>query len=124
MTINKQGVAGIIAGGIGAIALATNPGEAGYRQYVDAKIKTELKDQICAQVAADLGVWLESQCHILLGTASPYLAEAIAMQTERENFYLFSLYQGDLSLPNPLPKYQVATVGIFGNYYTYKAKKI
>ncbi|MEO1671047.1 MAG: DUF4359 domain-containing protein [Cyanobacteria bacterium J06631_2] len=124
MATSKQGIAAIIAGMIGAIALATNPGEMGYRQYVDAKIKTELKDRVCAQVAADLGVWLESQCHILISTASPHLAEAIATQTERENFYLFSLYQGNLSLPTPLPKYQVATIGIFGNYYTYKAEKL
>ncbi|MEO1464879.1 MAG: DUF4359 domain-containing protein [Cyanobacteria bacterium J06631_6] len=124
MAISKLGVAGIITGGIGALAVTTNPGAAGYRQYVEIKIKTELKDQICTQVAEDLGAWLESQCHLLIGTASPYLTEAIASQTERQNFYLFSLYQADLSLPAPLPEYQVATIGIFGNYYTYQAEKL
>ena len=124
MVLKKVGIAGIIVGSIGAIACVTNPGVAGYRQYADDKIKTEIKEKICTQVAADVGVWLEGQCHILVSTASPYLAEAISQQTERQNFYLFSIYQADLSLPTPLPKYHVATLGIFGNYYTYRAKKL
>ena len=124
MVFKKFGLVGIVATGIGAIALATNPGVAGYRQYADRKIKTEIKDKICAQVAADVGVWLEGQCHILISTASPYLAEAVSQQSTRQNFYLFSIYQADLSLPAPLPKYHVATVGVFGNYYTYQAEKL
>ena len=124
MVLKQVGVTGIILGVIGAIALATNPGEAGYRRYTDAKIETELKDEICDRVALDSGAWLEGQCHILISTASPYLAEAIAQQTERQNFYLFSIYQGDLDLPSPLPTYRVATIGVFGNYYTYQAKKL
>ncbi|MEL6496509.1 MAG: DUF4359 domain-containing protein [Cyanobacteria bacterium J06623_7] len=124
MALRKIGIVGAVLGGIGAIAVVTNPGEAGYQQYTDAKIKTELKDRICTQVAEDLGVWLEGQCHILIGTASPYLAEAIAEQTERQNLYLFSIYQADLTLPTPLPTYRVATIGVFGNYYTYQAEKL
>lgn len=124
MTLKKIGTAGIVLAGIGAIAMATNPGEAGYQKYAGEKIKTELKDKICSQVAVDLGVWLEGQCHILISTASPYLAEVISQQTQRQNFYLFSIYQGDLTLPEPLPKYHVATIGIFGNYHTYQAKKL
>lgn len=124
MVLKKIGTLGIILGGIGAIALATNPGEAGYRKYASEKIRTELKDKICTQVGQDVGVWVESQCNILIVTASPYLAEAISQQTQRQNFYLFSLYQGDLSLQEPLPKYHVATIGIFGNYHTYQAKKL
>lgn len=114
----------IFTGLVGAIALVTNPGEVGYQKYVNAQIQTELKEQVCTQVAEDLGVWLEGQCHVLVNAASPYLAETIGQQTERHNFYFFSIYQGDLSLPEPLPQYQVTTIGIFGNYYTYQAKKV
>ena len=89
-----------------------------------AKFKTEIKDKICTQAASDLGGWLEGQCHVLISTASPYLAEAISQQTTRQNFYLFSIYQVDLSLPTPLPEYHVATIGVFGNYYTYEAKQL
>lgn len=124
MVLKSIGVTGIVLGGIGAIALLTNPGEAGYRQYADVKVETEFKDRICRQVGADLEVWLEGQCHILVSTASPFLAEAIAQQTERQNFYLFSIYQADLALPSPLPTYHVSTIGIFGNYYTYQASKL
>jgi hypothetical protein len=124
MVLKKVGTLGMIVAGIGAIALITNPGEAGYRKYADDKIKTELKTKICTQVAEDLGVWLEGQCHILISTASPFLADAISQQTQRQNFFLFSIYQGDLALPAPLPKYHVATIGIFGNYHTYQVKKL
>ena len=124
MALKKVGAIGIVVAGIGAIAFATNPGEAGYRKYTDTKIKTELKDKICARVAVDLGVWFEGQCHILIASASPYLAEAIGQQTTRQNFYLFSIYQADLALPAPLPKYHVETIGIFGSYYTYRAEKL
>jgi hypothetical protein len=124
MKQKKIGAVGIVLAGISAIAVATNPGEAEYQKYAGEKIKTELKDQICNQVAVDLGVWLEGQCHILISTASPYLAEVISQQTQRQNFYLFSIYQGNLTLPEPLPKYHVATIGIFGNYHTYQAKKL
>ncbi|MEN9869751.1 MAG: hypothetical protein RLZZ171_734 [Cyanobacteriota bacterium] len=124
MVLKKIGTLGIIVAGVSAIAVITNPGEAGYRKYADDKIKTELKAQICTQVAEDLGVWLEGQCHILISTASPYLAETISQQTQRQNFYLFSIYQADLALPAPLPRYHVATIGIFGNYHIYQAKKL
>ena len=119
-----MGIVGVVAAAIGAIAVATNPGEAGYQKYANTKIKTELKDKICIQVTDDLGAWLEGQCHILIGSASPYLAEVIGQQTIRHNFYLFSIYQADLALPEPLPEYHVATIGIFGNYHTYQAKKL
>ena len=124
MVFKQFGIVGIIATGIGAIALVTNPGTRGYRQYADNKIKTEIKEKICTQIAEDAGIWLESQCHVLIGAASPYLAEAISQQTTRQNFYLFSVYQADLSLPPPLPQYHVTTIGIFGNYYIYEAKKL
>ena len=124
MVFKKIGIAGIITAGIGALALVTNPGVAGYRQYADDKIKTEIKEKICTQIASDVGIWLEGQCHVLVTSASPYLAEVISQQTERQNFYFFSIYQADLSLPAPLPEYHVATLGVFGNYYTYEAKKL
>ncbi|MEL6927590.1 MAG: DUF4359 domain-containing protein [Cyanobacteria bacterium J06600_6] len=124
MVFKKIGIAGIVAAGVGAIAVVTNPGIGGYRQYADDKVKTEIKEKICTQVATDVGAWLEGQCHILVSTASPYLAEAISQQTTRQNFYFFSIYQADLALPAPLPGYHVATIGVFGNYYTYQAKKL
>ncbi len=119
-----SGVMGIIIIGLGAIAFITNPGEKGYQKYAEATFKTRFKDKVCAQVMEDWGVWLESQCHIVVNTASPYLTQIVSQQTERQNFLLFSIYQADLPLPSPFPTYHLETVGILGNFYTYQAKKL
>lgn len=124
MTVKNISIGGIIAIGIGAIAFLTNPGEQKYQQYADAALKTQLKDKVCTQVSQDLGVWLEGQCHILVNTASPYLAEVLRRQTKRQNFLLFSIYQADLPLPPPLTNYHLATIGVLGNFYTYQAEKL
>ena len=89
MAFKNIGIGGIIAIGIGAIAILSNPGEQQYLQYADTTLKTKVKDKVCAQVSQDLGVWLEGQCHLLINTASPYIAEVIVQQTRRDNFLLF-----------------------------------
>ena len=115
---------GAISLGLGAIAFLTNPGQQKYRQYADTILRTELQDRVCTQVSEDLVQWLESQCYILVSAASPYLAEVVIQQTTRHNFLLFSIYQADLPLPSPLPTYHLETLGILGNFYTYRAKKL
>ena len=123
MALKNISIAGIIAMGIGAIAFFTNPGEEKYQNYADLTLRTEIKDKICARVSQDLGVWLEGQCHILITTASPYLAEVVTQQTKRENFLLFSIYQTNLPLPDPLTNYHVETIGAFGNFFIYQAQQ-
>lgn len=118
------GTSGIITLGLGAIAFLTNPGQQGYQKYADATLKTKLKDQVCQQVTEEVSPWLEGQCHILINTASPYLAQVVNQQTIRQNFFLFSIYQADIPLPAPLPSYHLETLGVLGNYYTYQAKKL
>ncbi|MDJ0593573.1 MAG: DUF4359 domain-containing protein [Pleurocapsa sp. MO_226.B13] len=122
--LRSTSIVGIILVSLGAIAFLTNPKQQGYKRYADVALKTQFKDKVCTQVAEELGVWLEGQCHILVNTASPYLAEVVSQQTKRQNFMLFSIYQADLPLPPPLPSYQVETIGILGNFYTYKAEKL
>ena len=124
MKFRNISIFSIIVVGIGAIAWLTNPGEQKYQQYADATIKTELKDKVCVQVAEDVGVWLEGQCHLLINAASPYLAEVVNQQTERQNFLFFSIYQADLPLPQPLPDYHLETIGILGNFFIYQAEKL
>lgn len=122
--IVKGSIFGIGLLGLGAIALITNPGETGYQKYAEATLKTHFKDKVCAEVIEDLGVWLEGQCRILVDIASPNLSQVVTQQTKRQNFFLFSIYQADLPLPSPLPSYNVETIGILGNFYTYQAKKL
>ncbi|MGL6342530.1 MAG: DUF4359 domain-containing protein [Waterburya sp.] len=122
--LRSTGIVGIITIGIGAIAVLTNPGEQKYQQYADTALKTHFRDKVCTQVIEDLGVWLEGQCNLLINVASPHLAQVISQQSKRQNFLLFSIYQADLPLPEPLPGYHLETLGILGNFYTYKAEKL
>ena len=122
--IGKGSIFGIGILGLGAIALITNPGEAGYQKYAEETLKNHFKDKVCDEVSKDLGAWLEGQCQILVDIASPNLSQVVSQQTKRQNFFLFSIYQADFPLPSPLPKYHVETIGILGNFYTYQAKKL
>ena len=117
-------ILGVLAIGLGAIAVLTNPREESYQKYANLTLKSQLKDKVCDRVSEEIGSWLEGQCQTIVDTASPYLAEVISQQTTRQNFLLFSIYQADLPLPNPLPDYHVETIGILGNFYTYQAKKL
>ena len=122
--IINTGIGGMIVIGLGAIAFLTNPGQQGYQKYVDAAIKNQMKDKVCNQVTEEVNPWLEGQCHILINTASPYLAQVVNQQTKRQNFFLFSIYQADIPLPSPLPSYHLETIGVLGNFYTYQAKQL
>ena len=122
--LKNTSIAGIFLIGMGAIAIITNPQESAYEKYAALALKTQFKDKVCTQVTEELGSWLETQCHIIINTTSPYLAEAIAQQTKRQNFLFFSIYQADLPFPPPLPNYHVETIGILGNFYTYQAKQL
>ena len=122
--LKTTSVLGAMLLGIGAIAFVTNPGRAGYEQYANDTLKTKVKAEVCSEAATDLGAWAKGQCSILVDTASPYLSQIISQQTQRQNFFLFSIYQADLALPSPLPTYHVETIGILGNFYTYQADKV
>ena len=122
--LKNTSTAGIVLIGLGAIAFLTNPQKSSYQRYAHATLKEQLKEKVCSQVTEELGVWLERQCHTIVDTSSPYLAEIVSQQTTRQNFLLFSIYQADIPLPNPLPDYHVETLGILGNFYTYQAKKL
>ncbi|MCC0179327.1 DUF4359 domain-containing protein [Waterburya agarophytonicola K14] len=122
--LRNTSIFGIVAIALGAIAIFTNPQEENYQKYANITLKTQLKDKVCTQVTEELGALLESQCHIIVDTASPYLAEVIDRQTTKQNFLLFSIYQADLSFPSPLSDYHIETIGILGNFYTYQVKKL
>ena len=122
--LKNKGTIGIVLIGLGAIAFLTNPQKSSYQTYANATLKEQLKEKVCSQVTEELGAWLERQCYTIVDTSSPYLAQIVSQQTTRQNFLLFSIYQADISLPNPLSDYHIETLGILGNFYTYQAKKI
>ncbi|MGV2831159.1 DUF4359 domain-containing protein [Myxosarcina sp. GI1(2024)] len=116
-------IAGIVSIGLGAIAFLTNPQQQDYREYAAHTLNAHLKE-FCQQPNNVAGEWLQNHCYTLVDTARPYLAATIDTHTLRHNFFLFSIYQTNLPIPAPITSYQVETIGIFNNFYVYKAEEL
>jgi hypothetical protein len=116
---------GILAG-IAGLMTITNPGRGDYERYAVEKLSTYLKDDVCnkAQGNKDVRPFLRNSCKTLVDTGRPQIQQIIAINTTRQNFLLFSIYQTELSLPAPISGYQFATVGVGQNFFTYQAEKI
>ncbi len=102
----------------GSILVITNPGSGNYEAYASERLNAYLKDDVCGELTKKL----RNPCLVLVDIARPQLNQAIANQTQRQNFLLFSIYQTDLSIPSEIPDYHFETLGIFDQFYTYRAE--
>lgn len=101
------------------IMIVTNPSKVKYENYADRALNSYLKDRVCEEIKEVL----TNPCGILVELARPQLAIAIAKETQRKNFVIFSIYQTDLSIPSIFPDYQFETVAILDYFYTYQAER-
>jgi hypothetical protein len=113
-----------ILGGLGVVMVLTNPQSSNYEAYAGDRLNSYLKENLCQQIQEGIGELFQSQCKMLLETATPQVGKLVATQTKRQNFFFFSLYQSNLSLPSPLPGYQVNTIGVFNQFFVYESKQI
>jgi Domain of unknown function (DUF4359) len=119
-------VVGAIAVAVGGILLTTNPNRSDYEQYATREITGYLKKGVCDKAQASLEVQglARGYCKALVDTGRPLLQEAIASGTTRKNFILFSVYQTELSFPDPVPSYQFSTIAFLEKFFTYEALEI
>lgn len=113
--------AGLILLGFGGVMAVTNPGQIAYEHYASDRLSSYLKEDVCMGIGGKgdfIGV-LRGQCKNLVDTGQPQIKEIINQTTKRQNFFLFSIYQTELSLPSPVPSYQFETIGFLQNFYTY-----
>jgi hypothetical protein len=137
--------------GVGIAMAFTNPTQAEYEVFATDALTEMLKTEGCeeapgavANIVEDfgelpeflndlpgiLGDFARDQCVNLVGSppAQAWLKQSIADNTERQNFGVLSIYRTDLSstLPSPLrddiPTY-FETVGVFNDFYPYKAEE-
>ncbi len=116
---------------LGAIAYLTNPPLSQYRTYAGEQIAIYLKDNVCQNSGDDLplglgnlqGDLLRNYCKTLVDASQAQLGEIVSRQTSVNNYFFFSIYQTDIVLPEPFPRYSFETVGIFQQFYTYRAEK-
>jgi hypothetical protein len=122
--MNKlYGVSGLIIA-VGAIALmVTNPNEAAYQEYGAIIMSEELKEQGCSKIPPGLGDFLKLQCQNLVEKLRPDLQQLIANNTQRKNYLILSIYETNLTPPQPLPSYHFQTLAAFNNFWILKAEE-
>lgn len=122
-------VGGLVLLSLGMAMAVTNPDEGAYREYASGRLTEYVKENVCQKAP-----FIEARCASLVDNERSRLTRAIADSTQQHNFVFFSLYTTEVSLNElvpawiatavpALPSYQFETVGVFQNFYTYRAKK-
>ncbi|NBD32997.1 MAG: DUF4359 domain-containing protein [Cyanobacteria bacterium] len=109
--------------GVGSAMAITNPRRQAYQEYAAQQMGGYLKEEVCADAPKALGDFLERQCNNLVDSGQKPLQEIIAQSTQRHNYFLFSIYETNLSLMTGLPSYQFKTLAIFQNFWTYESQE-
>jgi hypothetical protein len=113
--------------GLGVAMVVTNPSQANYEAFATQKLTQYLQENTCAEA----GELLRDTCNKLVQENQSEIQEIIAANTQRENFWLLSIYKTDLSvgqlLPSFLgglvPSYHFETVGLFSGFHVVEARK-
>lgn len=124
-------VSGVSLMGVGAIAYLTNPPPIQYETYAGTQIAKYLKENICqnpgSNLPIDLGSFqgdiLQNYCKTLVDASQFQLGELIGSKTSYENYFFFTIYQTDIVLPEPFPRYSFESIGMFRQFYTFRAEK-
>ncbi|MDX2214691.1 MAG: DUF4359 domain-containing protein [Oculatellaceae cyanobacterium bins.114] len=112
--------------GVGVAMALTNPGQAAYDEYATEQLTQYLKDNACTQAPSLFGNRLQEQCGELLDDNQSKVRQFISRNTERQNFLILSVYKTDLAIAELgplLPSYHFETIGVFQQFYIYKAAK-
>lgn len=114
---------GLVLIGAGVALAVTNPDQPAYDAYATDRLTEYLKSNACDKAPNVLGSLLQDRCEEVLDDNQDQLRQIISQSTERQNYWVFSIYETNLSVSEFLPSYEFATVGVFQNFYTYKANQ-
>lgn len=104
--------------GLGVGMVIANPSPAAYHQYAATKLTEYLNHVACEKVPMG-----KKPCLSLVQSLQPQIFQLVSQNTERYNFFLFSIYKTKFDLPL-LPTYQFETLGALQNFYIYKQEKL
>lgn len=125
-------LAAMVLVGLGVAMAVTNPDQATYNQYAARLLSQQIQEKECVKLDnsfRDLCKVLEQQ------EGQALLKQLVAKNTERQNFWLWSIYKTNLStndivpdflsnlLSLPTVTYRAETIGLFGQFQTYKAEQ-
>lgn len=113
-------VLGIAVLGLGGAMAATNPSDRAYEEYATVQLTEYLDENVCAQAG-----FFKEQCTNLLKSGQEQLKQEIAKRTQKHNWFIFTVYDTDLSLSFLpfVPSYHVETIGAFNTFHIYKVQK-
>lgn len=123
-------IAGTTLAGLAGFMLASNPGSAGYENYATEKLSSYLINDGCPQLSSQqeipekIAKFVEKNCISIVKSNRSQIEKIVANNTKRQNFLFFSVYRTDFAFRGSLPDYHFETVGLFQNYYLYKAEKL
>ena len=115
---------GLLLAGSGCLMAISNPGQIDYEDYATDSLSSYLKQEVCPQAPAEFGGFVQSYCKTLVDSGQPQIKKIIAHTTTQQNFFLFSIYETTLPLPEPLPTYEFQTIGVMQQFYTYQASEL
>jgi Domain of unknown function (DUF4359) len=125
-------LAGMVLVGLAVAMAVTNPSEAAYQDYAARRLTQQLQEKECIKLDEsyrDLCKLLERE------QGQALLKRLVKNNTERQNYLLFSLYKTNFSTDDVLPSilsgllslpklsYQTESVGLFGQFQTYRVEK-
>ncbi|HAA27915.1 MAG TPA: hypothetical protein DCE56_09965 [Cyanobacteria bacterium UBA8553] len=114
-------IGGTVLTALGVTMALTNPSPDTYEEYAVEQLSTYLKNEGCTQVPVILGDSLKRQCKTLVDKNRPQIEQLVAQTTQRQNFIVFSIYRTNLEVGSFLPVYRFETLGVFQQFYIYKA---
>jgi Domain of unknown function (DUF4359) len=106
--------------GVCGLGLLTNPDRDAYETYAVDRIGELAKDQ-CDRAPAGLGVLIEGPCRAAIAAYKPQIRPLLAATTSRQNWLILSIYRSDISVPAVNFNGRVESIGMFNNFFTYKA---
>ncbi|NJN88567.1 MAG: DUF4359 domain-containing protein [Leptolyngbyaceae cyanobacterium SL_7_1] len=117
--------------GVGVAMALTNPKEAAYQDYAAQELDAYLQSNVCTKIPSLPGISVQAECATFVEDNQNEVKEFIASNTDRQNFFLLSIYKSNLSadaflpdiISNLAPSYYTETIGVFDNFFTYKVTR-
>ncbi len=109
---------GAVLGVLLAVMAVTNPSQAAYDEFAARTLAEYLEQEFCDAakgVPELLDNLLSSGCRVLLESNQSEIKQYLSDNTDRQNLIFLSLYTTDL------PTHRVRTIGVFHNFFVYKA---
>jgi hypothetical protein len=125
-------LAAMVCLGLGVAMAVTNPNQESYNQYAAQRLAQYLQEEECVKIEDSL----RDLCQLLeREQGQSLLRQLVSQNTERQNYFLFSIYKTNLSTRDVVPSflsgllalpslsYEFETVGLFSNFQIYRAER-